>query len=173
MGYYLDKRGTTPLQPTKAVDSTASPASVEADKPACNIPFDFRQSKQVISMIVNVPNIVADTVKFHCAENEVDIKFEAVTGENRQHYAGGWCVAAALDGSKCTFDVAAKNMAVVLVKRSDTYVTDSPLLTQRPYLEETSVSKKVIEKVVPSEPSAVIATENMQFSASSGLFDLD
>ena len=175
VGYYLDKRYTAPQKPvTAACDSSASTAaSIVANKDVDVIPFDFRQTKQAVSMIINVPNILADTVKFHCSENIVNIKFEAIDGKERQLYAGGWSVATPLDSSKCTFDVAAKNMAVVLMKRADEYVTKSPLLTQRPYSEEKTISKNAVEKVVVAEPPAVIATENMQFSASSGLFDLD
>ena len=131
LGYYLDRKITDAkpaVTPAPAPKEEAKVANVKEVEPVITyqIPLvQAKQTKQAISLLFQVPQIVLTTVKITSnSPYSVDFRFAAFDGSDKQvEYGVGLELQQKLcaDGIDCdsiTFDVASKNMVVVLLKKS-------------------------------------------------------
>lgn len=155
MGYYRDHGGRKALQQQK--ESKATPSSVDAldnidiNKSAISVntdkentrhdnmkaesdnidwqdfPFQFRQTKAGVAMIIDVKNIIEESVDVHFNERSFDVSFTAcVSCSGRDEsktidYGRSFDCVKELNVKACKFDVATHNMVVVLEKKVEEF----------------------------------------------------
>ena len=140
MGYYLD---SPPITAEEAFSSNVTPGSAKSQSkttvaapvsppPAAAVvlptlpPFEYRQTSQAITVLVNVPKIDSESVHVNFNATQVQCCFTSESGD--KSFAFELLVNSELqkstdpsysfDCDRCKFDVAKKNMVLVLVKAS-------------------------------------------------------
>eukprot|EP01041_Mallomonas_annulata_P000952 gene952-1847_t len=123
-------------------------------------PYEYRQTTKSIAILVQVPSIIGDSVKINFNIRDVDIQFitqEPVEAEVKLEveagdkaytnvsYAMGIELQDDINVSTCRYDVATKNMVVLLVKAKESYWMEEngiPILRTRPYRKDTVIKKE-------------------------------
>jgi hypothetical protein len=140
LGYYID---TGPGNKTKAAPATATTAAAatkgdmsptgesKETHAAPPLPLDYRQTAAVISVLVQVPGIVTDSVHVVFRAASVEVRFDAATeagagGEVATYAAKVTVRGGFLEVPQCRFDVTANNMVLVLSKREEGLWADTP-----------------------------------------------
>lgn len=137
MGYYLDCR---PISAEEAFSSNVTPESAKSQSKTTSAPvvlptlplplplppFEYRQTSQAITVLVNVSKI--DIESLHVKFNVTQAQCCFTSESGRKSYAFELVVNPELqksmdplysfDSERCKFDVAKKNMVLVLVKAS-------------------------------------------------------
>lgn len=115
-------------------------------------PHDFRQTAKAVPLLCQVPHIDASSVSVAFAARGVDIWFRARADddgtrddEEEMTYSMGFDVAGEIDAEACTFNVATKNMVVILAKKVEGLWPDAggPLLIPRPYSHGATTATRV------------------------------
>jgi hypothetical protein len=169
LGYHLDPYQSpvsVPAQPASmpsppSPSSSAplppvpSPASPKA-APSSSFLFEFRQTKEAVAVILQVPGIIESTVDLRFGKKSFDIFFKAVSsssspaspgsgsGSGLAEYAQGFDLFEEVLVEKCKYDVATQNLVVLLHKAAPEYWIDKTppsasggrrreVLTARPY----------------------------------------
>mmetsp|Transcript_27551 Transcript_27551/g.36126 ORF Transcript_27551/g.36126 Transcript_27551/m.36126 type:complete len:716 (+) Transcript_27551:108-2255(+) len=107
LGYYLDK--TTTFEPVDPLEPTRkSPI------------FEFRQNARTITILIQTPGIQASTVVPQWKPKQIIIDFTAVEdGSEESKFSLKLELCGEIDPSKCRFDVATRNMIVILYKTQE------------------------------------------------------
>lgn len=90
-------------------------------------PYEYRQTKVAIALLVNVSNIIAPSVCISYTESSVDIIFRAMKSSNSdmdsvkgyETYGLGFDISGKINVELCKHDVVTKNMVVILTKSAD------------------------------------------------------
>ena len=146
MGYYLDNGGKPipktstvpkPVDSLDAIDINSSTidCGTSGDKensgentPAAidwqAFPFQFRQTKEGIAMIIDVKDIIEESVNINFQSKAIDVSFAAAAAADSNRveiktvdFALSFDCLKEIDIKTCTFDVATHNMVVVLQKK--------------------------------------------------------
>jgi HSP20 family molecular chaperone IbpA len=195
-GYYLDKpvdnaaaaaAVAAEAAPTtsSAAETSTPPAAVAAaaeDAAAVvgdqDVPFEFRQTKVALAVLLQVTDIVAASAIVHFSTDGFDVSFKTATTT----YASGFTVSGgALDSSKCRFDVAGQNMVVVLTKaRADEGMWSSSASSAAAATGGSSVLTRRGYKAPQGTDKGTLSTSDIQkslnemsFTATSTLTELD
>lgn len=133
-GYYLAAQSPTRASPAKAAPAQASPVITKAETAVSVVPtahkafpFECRQTKQALAVIIEVSHIDKASVQIDFQAYSVSVSFRAfadATGGKGVSTVQYGCVLqlncadcpAGLDASLCRFDAADHNMALVLTK---------------------------------------------------------
>lgn len=133
VGYYLDKRD--PIKPATReaapVAATAEPTPAPVAAPLQPFPFECRQTKPALALIVEVPNIDKASLSVEFGAYSVRVSFKAfadIPVEGSASTSVGAVLYGAilqlreldcpggLDASLCRFDAQKQNLAIVLTK---------------------------------------------------------
>jgi hypothetical protein len=182
LGYYADAKQGAAKTPAAATATPAPAASVEpvpapvaAADAFASFPFVARQTKPSVAVIVEVANIDPSSVKVAFHTHAVHITFRAFedldaaaeTKIGRKLYGAVLRVIDAacpggFDTSRCKFDVAEKNMAVVLTKLLPAYWSGAgaeAAAQGESKSGEADQSASGLLQVLPyTEPPAAVAT---------------
>ena len=182
-------------QPSPAVVAkVASTPEASSQVPAIIPPYECRQTTPAVSVLIGLPGINAETVQIQFTESNARCSFVAINIK----YAFDLEVPVAhqtqykLDPSKCKYDVAKKNMVLVLVKAPASAVVwetaaGASILDCKAWVPPPAAPitpKPIANATVNSTPNAAAASpiedlikqaQTMKFSAPSAdaLFDLD
>jgi HSP20 family molecular chaperone IbpA len=155
LGYYLDpfqsikpplpapsSGSPSPSMPSPTSPSTLSAPSEAAPAPSpqgsSSFPFEFRQTKEAVAVILQVPGIIESTVDLRFGKNSFDIYFKAVPSPasasapggassasgRLAEYAQGFDLFDEVQAEKCKYDVATQNLVVLLQKARPEYWMD-------------------------------------------------
>jgi PIH1 CS-like domain len=98
MGYYADSTHSTPLPPTPhpVPISPTSSATPNAPKtavttsttnnpgsPSKSCPFEYKQTKQAIAVLIQVPDILVDSVTVSFGDSTAEVEFRALGSDSR------------------------------------------------------------------------------------------
>jgi hypothetical protein len=98
MGYYADSTDSTPLPPTPhpvpiSPTSTATPNAPKTavttsstntpGSPSKSCPFDYKQTKQAIAVLIQVPDILVDSVTVSFGDSTAEVEFRALGSDSR------------------------------------------------------------------------------------------
>jgi hypothetical protein len=125
VGYYRD-RGSAKAPPA----TTAAATKIATQAEFHPFVYEYRQTKDAIAVLVQVPNILCDSVSVKFFDRGFDVLFSAEesapSGSERivKHYALGFTTSYEIVEEKCKFDVASLNMVVALFKRSPEFWLD-------------------------------------------------
>jgi hypothetical protein len=148
LGYYLDPfRHETPAP--SSLPLAAAPISSPARVPVAPLPsslavaagagagehqsflFEFRQTKEAVAVIVQVPGIIESSVDLHFGPRSFDLYFKAVaagdsSGEGRRlvEHSQGFDLFGEVQVERCRYDVATQNLVVLLHKLQPEYWLD-------------------------------------------------
>lgn len=211
LGYYLDpyQNSKASLQSTVSSDppspSVPSPTFHEAPPASLSegissFPFEFRQTKEAVAVILQVPGIIESTVDLRFGKKSFDIFFKAIPSPastsgspstRLAEYAQGFDLFDEIQVEKCKYDVATQNLVVLLQKARPEYWMDRApaatsrreVLTARAYRQlfgeekgEKEAGGRKTERHeggnIPPIPSPSELLEAMKFSTQ-GLLDLD
>ena len=163
----------TSTPPAAVAAAAEDAAAVVGDQ---DVPFEFRQTKVALAVLLQVTDIVAASAIVHFSADGFDVSFKTATTT----YASGFTVSGgALDSSRCRFDVAGQNMVVVLTKaRADEGMWSSAaaaaatggssVLTRRGYKAPQGTDKGTL-----STSDIQKSPNEMSFTATSTLTELD
>lgn len=144
LGYYIDAIASPPTSTSTTSENQSSNSSetststekvetlLESLKP---FNFEFRQMKSSIAILVDVPQIIIDSVDIRYTKTGLDIRFMATDESNmnlrsdvsdpkKSHgisYGLGLNTFGEIEPSKCKHDVANKNMVIILYKAVDEF----------------------------------------------------
>jgi hypothetical protein len=200
LGYHWDANPThtskkvapNSAAPAAAAKTEATPAVVPSVPMAELPPFEYRQTSQAITVLVNVTNIDAASVHTSYAQSSVQCSFTAAG----KAYAFELRVNdelkadCKLDTQRCKHDVASRNMVLVLVKQATCLLVweakdGAQVLNTLPWSGKvpSAASPSAAKQQVPLETSAsasaidslIQQASTMKFSSASAeaLFDLD
>ena len=131
------KAATAVATPTTA---SVTVAVTKSDAPPLAFPFEYRQTPSSIAVLVQVPQIVADSVKVTFRATSVEVYFEATGSKSNGDDGGGsnnsnnivtrYASKLVVHGGflelpRCKYDVASKNMVLALAKREEGLWIDS------------------------------------------------
>jgi hypothetical protein len=148
LGYYRDNGGKPmkkapasvpkPVDSLDAIDINNSTISVDCSKNNSDkenrventataidwktFEYQFRQTKEGIAMIIDVKNIIEESVSVNFQNQSFDVSFAAAAGDARVEvktidFGLSFDCMKELDTQACTFDVASDNMVIVLQKK--------------------------------------------------------
>jgi len=150
LGYYKDaKLSATTVSaggPTLPSATAASVTSVVSDENAVdnivthNFAFEIQQNKATVSILIQIPMILAGSAKVSFQTNSLDVSFTAMmqepeskSGEEKDGQLRNYSMSFKLSGSIVTdeskFDVAMQNMVIVLLKAEEK-IWSEPCLTK-------------------------------------------
>jgi hypothetical protein len=161
--------------------------------------LDYRQTAAVISVLVQVPGIVTDSVHVVFRAASVEVRFDAATGAGAGGEVATYAAKVTVRGGflevpQCRFDVTANNMVLVLSKREEGLWADTPaqpLIATEPLTTTAPVAGVATSKgdagaaakatLVPPTATAtgtdphtlVDQLKRMQLSCAPVVFDLD
>lgn len=130
LGYYVD----VPLHLQGKKTATAKPSSDVTDSSQTTkfepFLFEYRQTKEALAVLVQVPSIKGDSVKINFSNSGVDVAFASSDKDGKVKFYSMklTCVHQLLE-SKCKYDVASLNMVLALTKREPQYWREDKLLT--------------------------------------------
>jgi hypothetical protein len=121
LGYYLDmpfhmlrRKAHTP--PAQAQAAAAAGAVFDP------FVFEYRQTKEALAVLVQVPNISGDSVQISFSSSGFNVAFAAVDKEGKTKlYSMSFLSVNQLSEAKCKYDVASLNMVVALTKKEAAY----------------------------------------------------
>jgi len=197
LGYHLDRRASPALAAAAVTTAAATPAAAaaavaaaaeESKKEKSSVPivppFEHRQTAHAISVLIDLAGVDSATVQAFFDTSSARCSFTA----GNQSYAFELSVPEdkqnqhKLDSQQCKYDVAKKNMVVVLLKGASSKfiweATDgAAILESRPWAAQSP--GKAAKPPVANPPSSIDTlikqAQNMKFSSTSAeaLFDLD
>ena len=119
-------------------------------------PFEFRQTKKCIPIIIQVPNIASSSVSISYGTRVVSMKFCTSAATNTSDgtkgtvtevwYGMSFMLMGDINVEECRYDVATSNMVVVLVKQPEEYwiqEDDIPVIQSKPYIH-INISKNIV-----------------------------
>jgi len=200
LGYYLDPRsrvkpegGPEPLKPMNFTPPAAAeekPSEEQTNKVKANssqqqtrkqvevsgavdFPFEFRQTKPALALLIQISNIEAGSVSVHFSSKGVDIAFKTSTDEPKS-YKSGFTAWGDIDPAHCRFDVASQNMVVVLVKKEEVFWTISKddMLMKRAY-QPPAIQSKPIATPISDAVKIQEKLSQMTFASEEVLLELD
>jgi hypothetical protein len=138
VGYYKDVNGLR-AQP-EASPAAASPATPvnSVDSPrASSFMFEYRQTRDAVTVLVQVASIVPSSVRASFSASGVHIAFTAA-GENDDlvSYGMGLKTTQPINPSECKYDVADMNMVIALFKQTPGYWQEEEALNLPPFAAE-------------------------------------
>ena len=125
---------------SKSLTNSSIPAASNSIEPSLAagstkvFPYEFRQTLEAIAMLVQVARIIPDSVRVDFSTKGVDISFRALTSSPEQSsslgdevtaYGMGFSLQGEIAVGECRFDVADKNMVVVLIKSTTGFWLES------------------------------------------------
>lgn len=132
IGYYAD----TPLHlrkievPAPAQSPLAVSKSDEALLTFKPFPFEYRQTREAIAVLVQIPGISGDSVNIQFSDDGFDVSFAAPTpGGSVNLYSMKLTSACALRKDNCKYDVASLNMVVALTKKEPGFWREDKLIS--------------------------------------------
>jgi hypothetical protein len=182
LGYYLDRYhnepSSLPLPAAAPSPTMAAPTSVPplpSAQPAAehqSFPFEFRQTKEAVAVIVQIPGIIESSVDLRFGDRSFDLYFKAVSGSSSGgegsssdtaatrrlvEHSQGFDLFAEVLVERCKYDVATQNLVVLLHKLKPEYWLDRTaaaaagngaatsrreILSSRPYRSTRVASEK-------------------------------
>lgn len=146
-GYYLD----TPLH--LRVKHASAPAPKAVASPSYTIdkfepfPFEYRQTKDAVAILIQVPNIKGNSVTIDFFQNGLDLAFSALNSDGKMKlYSMKITTAAEVDETKCKYDVASLNMVVALPKRHPSFWREDKLVSPNDLSEFEKTAKKALSQ---------------------------
>ena len=163
LGYYYEGGGDSQSEGDfeDEDDDDDNEDVVEAAVPWEEAPFEFRQLEAVVTILVQAPRIDAESAAVTFDANgmvTVAVKIKGGEGASEKKEttdaAGGeskrlrvaWQAAGALDADRCRFDVADKNMVVVLFKATPGEHWEVPLQVVEPFPGAEDEAKREAEE---------------------------
>lgn len=149
LGYYID----VPLHRRSQTQPVAQPAALAAIKKRNSVfepfKFEYRQTKEAVAVLVQIPNIIGDSVFIDFSSNGFDIAFAASGADGAvKFYSMKTCTAGELSIDKCKYDVASLNMVVALSKREATYWREDRLVDPESLSEFEKAVKKTLTQPI-------------------------
>jgi hypothetical protein len=205
IGYYIDskQKKVNKLKSTTATSTTSSSTKVNDENIRNDnnanietIPVELKQTKSAVSLIVQVANILISSVKISFENKSFTLSFDSIDNGKTTKYGTKFDLCGSIDPSKCSYDVANKNMAVILMKSDEKYWQDRLAVPDSSYKPSVTAStsaatttsnssssnsstksptpSKVNDKVenVPIQDEVLNNIRNMTFK-SDALFELD
>lgn len=201
VGYYRDNRSKTSPAAVSSTTGTTATAAVSVSggdsQKYASFTVDCKQTDANVALLVQVPHILSSSVCLQFHSHSVHVSFTGGSensngGVTSTQYGAVLSFDAAacpggINASKSRYDVASKNMVVVLVKaRPGLWAPaqkDQQLFKMLPYAtsgENKENGTKTSSSVASSaggpsrtEKDLKSAVDSMQFSSSSVLYDLD
>lgn len=144
LGYYIDRYQNSSsslpesLSQSKPVDTpVASPksplSSLDHHLPNPELEhrsfvYEFRQTKEAVAVIIQVPGIIESTVDLKFGKRSFDIYFKAVAADTSTRrvveYSQGFDLYDEIESDKCKYDVATQNLVILLHKSKAEYWID-------------------------------------------------
>ena len=181
-GYYAEaKKEKKEEEKREKEKKEKAPPKANADKEQKssfydNDKFEFRQSPTTITILIQVPSIDGDSVAADFEEAAVRVTY-AVNGSSRTFQLD---LAREVLPKDCTFDVATKNMVVILKKKHANVVwgqlereAGKPVADGKVAAEAAKKEKAKKEKKAEKNSSAVNVDQNFSNKSKELMFDLD
>jgi hypothetical protein len=163
VGYYKDvyssrRQPETAGNPSDSVVKTTSDDSSKVS----SFMFEYRQTRDTVTVLVQVANIVHSSVKASFSPSGVRITFMAV-GENDKmiSYGMGLKTTQPINPAECKYDVADMNMVVALFKQTPGYWLEDEEAARKlsPFAEE-------LQQRLP-QPISILIPEEVETASSS------
>jgi len=167
IGYYIDskQKKVNKLKSTTATSSTSSSTKVNDENIRNDnnanietIPFDVKQTKTTVSLLVQVANILISSVKISFENKSFTVSFDSIDNGKTTKYGTKFDLCGSIDPSKCSYDVANKNMVVILMKADEKYWQDRLAVPDSSYNPSatTSISAATTSNSMSSGSSSSI-----------------
>lgn len=189
MGYYKDtggklvKKGMKTPIPTSSVDSldsvnlqnsTLNSVTTDKENQSGNtkavidtvwkeFPFQFRQTKEGVAMIIDVKNIIEESVNIHFDAKHFDVSFASTKSTSSSSvdattvdYGLSFDCLKEVDAKSCKFDVATHNMVIVLQKKVEEF-----------WVSEVPANGEKSEVISPREYAGADTANHLQFESAS------
>ena len=123
LGYYLDV-------PRKSLSKKLVQFSEKSNSITFEyFPFEYRQTKEAVAVLVQVENIIGDSVKINFSSNGFDLAFTALSdGTEKKYYCMRMECMHEISETKCKYDVASLNMVLALTKKDPVYWREDKLI---------------------------------------------